>query len=182
MCTCFPGGCKSPDWHVASVGKQHVWDTLMAFTDGFRTHPRLLLYLLMYLCSTTEAIVIVSKSQSPLRAAGVFSYLSLHSFLLASSVPLPSFLLVGVCVFCASNVIILVRQASWQALNVLVPASLRHCVGPWSEPRRGKATISLSLITYFTLHAGWDRKVLQQPRGIAVPCQAAGKRRSEEVS
>jgi len=56
VCICFPCGSKSPHWHVGSVGKQQVWDTLMAFTDGFRTlcTGGLLLHLLIYSFSTAE--------------------------------------------------------------------------------------------------------------------------------
>lgn len=56
VCVRFLWGCKSPDWHVGSVGKQQVWDTLMAFTDGFRALPAggLLFHLLIYSFSTAQ--------------------------------------------------------------------------------------------------------------------------------
>ena len=159
LCVCFPCSCKSPDWHVDSVGKQQVWDTLMAFTDGFRTLPMggLLLHLLIYSFSTAEETLrpmwLFPRAKVPWEQLGCFLIQSLlppSFFPLASSVPLPSFHQVGVCVcmcvcvcgraLCGSNLITPVQQASWQALNVIVAVSLYHwvSVGRGTAQRRGK--------------------------------------------
>lgn len=75
---CFPYSCKSPAWHIGSVGKQQVWDALMAFTDGFRTLPMggLLLHLLIYSFSTAvetlRSMWLFPRARAPPEPRGIF--------------------------------------------------------------------------------------------------------------
>ncbi len=100
VCVRFSWSCKSRNWHVGSVGKQQVWDALMAFTDGFRTLPvgGLVLHLLIYSFSTAEETLrqcdCFREPKVPREQLGCFhiqSLLPFSFFPLTSSVPLPFF-------------------------------------------------------------------------------------------
>lgn len=165
VCARFPCGCKSPDWHVGSVGKQQVWDTLMAFTDGFRALPMggPLLHLLIYSFSTAEETLrpvwLFPRAKVPREQLGCFliqsplilspPHSASHPVSLMSPCPLfPRMAVLCMCVFCGSNLITPMQLANWQALNVCVIVSLCHCLSVsvgYRPVQVGEAIIWLSL-------------------------------------
>lgn len=104
VCVRFPCSCKSPAWHVDSVGKQQVWDTLMACADGFRTLPmrglflRLLIYSFSTAAETLGSVWLFPRVKALWEHLGVF--LSTPS-ILSFSLP-PPYLVVCVCVYVCS--------------------------------------------------------------------------------
>lgn len=120
LCARFPCGSKSPDWHVGSVVKQQVWDTLMAFTDGVKALPMggLLLHLLIYSFSTAEEALrpmwLFPIAKVPWEHLGCFliqSCLPPHSFPKSLS---PVFFFLRQCCVCVWSVdVIPVLQANW---------------------------------------------------------------------
>lgn len=103
VCVRFPCSCKSPAWHVDSVGKQQVWDTLMACADGFRTLPMRGLFLCLLIYSFSTAAETLGSVWLPCESTWVFSYPPLPFFPLAY--PHRIWLCVCVCVFYDSNLI-----------------------------------------------------------------------------